>query len=117
VDRNLRRLAVMMPSPAAIGCWVALLTWRTTPSAPVISTLLDGPVITRPEPQGGVAFPLEAEGDDEDLFDAQQLPRIGIAPVTDDAARLYETWVGMGGEGIVLKDRASILPLASVAKA
>jgi hypothetical protein len=26
-------------------------------------------------------------------------------PVTDDAPTLYETWVGMGGEGIVLKDR------------
>jgi ATP-dependent DNA ligase len=39
----------------------------------------------------------------EDLVDTRQLPRIGIVPVTDDAAHLYETWVGMGGEGIVLK--------------
>lgn len=29
-------------------------------------------------------------------------------PVTDDAPTLYETWVGMGGEGIVLKDPASL---------
>lgn len=43
----------------------------------------------------------------EDLVEGRQLPRIGIVPVTDDAAHLYETWVGMGGEGIVLKDPAS----------
>jgi ATP-dependent DNA ligase len=43
----------------------------------------------------------------EDLVGSRQLPRIGIVPVTDDAAHLYETWVGMGGEGIVLKDPAS----------
>ena len=36
----------------------------------------------------------------EDLFDGRQLPRISIVPVTDDAARLDETWVGIGGEGI-----------------
>jgi len=28
-------------------------------------------------------------------------------PVTEDAVHLYETWVGMGGEGTVLKDPAS----------
>jgi hypothetical protein len=27
-----------------------------------------------------------------------------VLPVSDDAPTLYETWVGMGGEGIVLKD-------------
>jgi len=27
------------------------------------------------------------------------LPRVGLVPVTEDAATLYETW---GGEGIVL---------------
>ena len=30
------------------------------------------------------------------------LPRVGLVPVTEDAATLYETWVGWGGEGIVL---------------
>ena len=30
-----------------------------------------------------------------------------MVPITDDAPTLYETWVGMGGEGIVLKDRTS----------
>jgi hypothetical protein len=44
----------------------------------------------------------------EDLFDGRQLPRIGIVAVTDNAARLYETWVGMGGERIVLKDPTSL---------
>jgi len=44
----------------------------------------------------------------EDLFDGRQLQRVGIVPITDDAARLYETWVGMGGEGIVLKDPTSL---------
>ena len=32
---------------------------------------------------------------------------MGIVPVTEDAA-LYETWVGWGGEGIVLKEPTSI---------
>jgi ATP-dependent DNA ligase len=44
----------------------------------------------------------------EDMLDGQQLPRIAVVPVTDDALTLYETWVGMGGEGIVLKDPASL---------
>lgn len=44
----------------------------------------------------------------EDLVAGQDLPRIAVVPVTDDAPTLYETWVGMGGEGIVLKDRASL---------
>jgi ATP-dependent DNA ligase len=43
----------------------------------------------------------------EDLLDDHQLPGVTVVPVTDDAPTLYETWVGMGGEGIVLKDRAS----------
>ena len=30
--------------------------------------------------------------------------RAGIVPVAEDTARLYETWVGMGGEGVVLKE-------------
>ena len=28
-------------------------------------------------------------------------------PVTDDAPALWDTWVGLGGEGIVLKERTS----------
>src|SRR5215468_8480505 len=44
----------------------------------------------------------------EDLFAALTLPRVGLVPVTDDAATLYETWVGWGGEGIVLKEPTSI---------
>ena len=44
----------------------------------------------------------------EDLLEGRQLSRIAIVPVTDDAPTLYETWVGMGGEGIVLKDPASL---------
>jgi len=44
----------------------------------------------------------------EDLLEGHRLPRITIVPVTDDAPRLYETWVGMGGEGIVLKDPGSV---------
>jgi bifunctional non-homologous end joining protein LigD len=30
-----------------------------------------------------------------------------LVPVTEDALALWDTWVGMGGEGIVLKERAS----------
>jgi hypothetical protein len=43
----------------------------------------------------------------EDLFGRGSLPRVGLVPVSEDAAGLYATWVGMGGEGIVLKARAS----------
>jgi ATP-dependent DNA ligase len=44
----------------------------------------------------------------EDLLDGQRIERIGLVPVTDDAPALWETWICMGGEGIVLKERASI---------
>jgi len=33
---------------------------------------------------------------------------VGLVPVTEDAAKLYQTWAGWGGEGIVLKDPSSI---------
>jgi bifunctional non-homologous end joining protein LigD len=29
-------------------------------------------------------------------------------PVTEDAPALWDTWVGMGGDGIVLKERTSL---------
>jgi len=44
----------------------------------------------------------------DDLFATLPLPRVGLVPVTEDAATLYETWVGWGGEGIVLKEPSSI---------
>jgi bifunctional non-homologous end joining protein LigD len=44
----------------------------------------------------------------EDLFASLALPRVGLVPVTEDAAILYETWVGWGGGGIVLKEPSSI---------
>ncbi|HZM25781.1 MAG TPA: hypothetical protein VFB89_00290 [Gemmatimonadales bacterium] len=44
----------------------------------------------------------------EDLIESLQLPRIAVVPVTEDAPTLYEMWAGMGGEGIVLKDPASL---------
>ncbi len=31
-----------------------------------------------------------------------------LVPVTDDAPALWDTWVGFGGEGIVLKERTSV---------
>src|SRR5262249_5060994 len=43
----------------------------------------------------------------EDLLKDHRLPRTALVPVTEDAASLYETWIGMGGEGIVLKDPVS----------
>jgi ATP-dependent DNA ligase len=43
----------------------------------------------------------------EDLVEGRGLPRVGLVPVSDDPPRLYETWVGWGGEGIVLKDVTS----------
>ena len=44
----------------------------------------------------------------EDVFVGLTLPRVGLVPVTEDAATIYETWVGWGGEGIVLKEPISI---------
>jgi ATP-dependent DNA ligase len=44
----------------------------------------------------------------EDVFASLTLSGVGIVPVTEDAATLYETWVGWGGQGIVLKEPTSI---------
>ncbi|MFH0342000.1 MAG: hypothetical protein ACHBNF_07680 [Chromatiales bacterium] len=44
----------------------------------------------------------------EGVVKAQDLAGVGLVPYTDDAAGLWDTWVGKGGEGIVLKDRDSI---------
>ena len=33
--------------------------------------------------------------------------RVGLVPTTENGPRLYESWVGIGGEGIVLKDPTS----------
>jgi len=44
----------------------------------------------------------------EDLLHGRALSRVGLVPVTHDAVALYETWIGMGGEGIVLKDPKSV---------
>ena len=43
----------------------------------------------------------------EALLDAP-LPGVCLVPVTDDAPAPWDTWVGMGGEGIVLKERTSV---------
>ena len=40
-------------------------------------------------------------------------------PVTEDAPALWDTWVGQGGEGIVLKEQTALPPahpLAAVAQ-
>ena len=42
-----------------------------------------------------------------DILENAGLSRVGVVPVTDDAAALWDTWIGLGGEGIVLKDRTS----------
>ena len=43
----------------------------------------------------------------EDLLEAPP-PGICLVPVTNDAPALWDTWVGQGGEGIVLKERTSV---------
>ena len=43
----------------------------------------------------------------EDLLEPPP-PGICLVPVFDDALALWDTWVGMGGEGIVLKERTSL---------
>jgi ATP-dependent DNA ligase len=42
----------------------------------------------------------------EDLLELSP-PSVCLVPVTDDAPALWDTWVGQGGEGIVLKERTS----------
>src|SRR5262249_51226279 len=41
----------------------------------------------------------------EDLGPSLPRPHTGLVTVAEDALRLWVTWVGWGGEGIVLKDR------------
>ena len=43
----------------------------------------------------------------EDLLEAPP-PGVCLVPVTEDAPALWDTWVGQGGEGIVLKERTSV---------
>jgi ATP-dependent DNA ligase len=43
----------------------------------------------------------------EDLLE-QPPPGVCLIPVTEDAPALWDTWVGQGGEGIVLKERTSL---------
>jgi bifunctional non-homologous end joining protein LigD len=43
----------------------------------------------------------------EDLLEVPP-PGVCLVPVTDDAPALWDAWVGMGGEGIVLKERTSV---------
>ena len=44
----------------------------------------------------------------KDILGEHWLPRIGLVPVTGDAAHLYDTWVGIGGKRIVLKEPGSL---------
>ncbi len=43
----------------------------------------------------------------EELLDVPP-PGVCVVPVTDDAPALWDAWVGLGGEGIVLKERTSL---------
>jgi bifunctional non-homologous end joining protein LigD len=43
----------------------------------------------------------------EDLLEVPP-PSVCLVPVTEDAFALWDTWVGQGGEGIVLKERTSV---------
>ncbi len=108
------------------------LAWLGDARWPVDQALLDGELCAatgmegvlsvfearerRSQPMAFVAFDLlQLDGRDvmgepwsdrrkrlEDLGDLLDLPNVTIVPVTDDAARLWTTWVGWGGEGIVL---------------
>jgi len=44
----------------------------------------------------------------EDALEGQEVAGVRLVPFTDDAPGLWDTWVGMGGEGILLKARDSI---------
>jgi bifunctional non-homologous end joining protein LigD len=44
----------------------------------------------------------------EDALEGRDVTSVRLVPYTDDALGLWDTWVGMGGEGILLKDRSSI---------
>jgi ATP-dependent DNA ligase len=44
----------------------------------------------------------------DDLPDGPRAERIGLVPVTADAPALWQAWVGIGGKGVVLKERGSV---------
>jgi integrase len=50
-----------------------------------------------------LAWPGEPEGPGQ-----APAPGVYLVPVTDDAPALWDTWGGMGGKGIVLKERTSV---------
>jgi ATP-dependent DNA ligase len=111
--------------------WLRDLRW------PVASVTLDGEAVagdgsegvqavfearTRPgSPMAFAAFDvLELDGQSvmgepwtarrkrlEDLLEVPP-PGVCLVPVTEDAPALWDTWVGQGGEGIVLKERTSL---------
>jgi ATP-dependent DNA ligase len=43
----------------------------------------------------------------EDLLEVPP-PDVDLVPATQDAPVLWDTWVGEGGEGILLKERTSV---------
>jgi bifunctional non-homologous end joining protein LigD len=113
------------------------LTWLREIRWPVAAAVLDGEAVAgdgsegiqavfevRHRPRSPMAFAafdiLEVDGQRvmrepwtarrkrlEDLLEAPPLG-VCLVPVTDDAPGLWDTWVGMGGEGIVLKERTSV---------
>jgi bifunctional non-homologous end joining protein LigD len=112
------------------------LAWLREIRWPVASTVLDGEAVagdgsegiqavfearTRPgSPMAFAAFDvLELYGQSvigepwmarrkrlEDLLESPP-PGVCLVPVADDAPALWDTWVGQGGEGIILKERTS----------
>src|SRR5262249_34416269 len=64
-------------SPAPMGCWVTLRTWRTAPSAAVISTPLTAPSAPPQRPHGGGASRsrLDVKNAGASSSDTRSLPR------------------------------------------
>jgi bifunctional non-homologous end joining protein LigD len=113
------------------------LTWLRDICWPVAAAVLDGEAVAgdgsegiqavfeaRHRPGSPMAFAafdlLELDGQNvmgepwtarrkqlEDLLEAPP-PGVCLVPVTDDAPALWDTWVEIGGEGIVLKERISV---------
>ena len=147
--RTSHRARVQPPWPGADSAfpgWPGSATLRW----PIASAVLDGEAVAgdgsegiqavfeaRHRPGSPMAFTafdlLELDGQSvmgepwtarrKRLEDLLEPPPLGIClvPVTDDAPALWDAWVGMGGEGIVLKERTLALPprgpLAGLAQA
>ena len=90
------------------------LTWLREVRWPIASAVLDGEAVAGDGSEGiQTVFEARHRAGSPVAFAAFDLleappPGVCLVPVTEDAPALWDTWVGQGGEGIVLKERTSL---------